>query len=401
MKRASSADEQTIRRGAMRIGLQTVAAVGLTVVLLTAVGVLVVLTSQRSAETDMINAALDRADDVDDPPAGMWLVIQRAGQLSASPGLPQGFPDQEELRLVTTERSARTVDVEADGTEYRVSTRLYGPDGVIQGVVDLTADHEQRTRLVGAFLATGLAGLVLAGVIGLWLARRAMAPMAAALALQRRFVADAGHELRTPLTLLSTRAQLLRRSLPDSARSDVDSLVRDTHRLAGILDDLLLTADRSLPRERVEVGELVWDIVDSAQASADEQNVSITVDDTGSFAMSGAPMSLRRALNALLDNAVRHAAGQVRVTVGRDGRSGFVDVTDDGPGLDPEIRSTLFTRFATTPADGARGGPRRYGLGLALVSEIAAQHGGSIEVNEDQGTTFRLRLPADFEGRQR
>ena len=62
-------------------------------------------------------------------------------------------------------------------------------------------------------LTAGAAGLVLAAAAGTWLSRRALEPLSAVLALQRRFVADAGHELRTPLTLIGTRAQLLRRRL--------------------------------------------------------------------------------------------------------------------------------------------------------------------------------------------
>ncbi len=99
-----------------------------------------------------------------------------------------------------------------------------------------------------AMLVAGGLGLVLAVLAGAWFARRAVRPLAAALALQRRFVADASHELRTPLTLLSTRTQLLRRHLRRGADADeltgeVDGVVTDARQLADILDDLLLAAD--------------------------------------------------------------------------------------------------------------------------------------------------------------
>jgi signal transduction histidine kinase len=232
--------------------------------------------------------------------------------------------------------------------------------------------------------------------------------MAEALALQRRFVADAGHELRTPLTLLSTRAQLVRRLLtqdtdPDLVRSDVDGLVRDAHHLADILDDLLLAADprESAGGELVQLAVVAAQAVDSARPLAEERGVTLEcVVRTEPPRVVGAPASLRRAVIALLDNAIRHAGGSVRLTVGVGGHDAVVDVTDDGPGLDPDLVPTLFARFATSPTGSRPGGRRRYGLGLALVSEIVARHGGSVTVVDTgrPGATFRLRLPVGDHG---
>ncbi|HEX9339501.1 MAG TPA: HAMP domain-containing sensor histidine kinase, partial [Pseudonocardiaceae bacterium] len=209
----------------------------------------------------------------------------------------------------------------------------------------------------------------------------------------------------TPLTLLSTRAQLIRRSVrqgadPDTLRSDVDGLVRDAHQLTDILDDLLLAAD---PRELsddelVDLPAVAGQAVDSARPLADERGVRLacTTIEAPPLVV-GARASLRRAMIALLDNAIRHADGEVRLTVGRSGRHAVIDVADDGPGIDPDLVPTLFERFATAPADGRAGAHRRYGLGLALVSEIAARHGGSVSLvdNGRPGATFRLRLPTD------
>ena len=80
-------------------------------------------------------------------------------------------------------------------------------------MVSLLDQHQERERIIGALALAGGAGLVLATLAAVVLARRAVSPMAQALESQRRFVADAGHELRTPLTLLSTRAQLLARRI--------------------------------------------------------------------------------------------------------------------------------------------------------------------------------------------
>jgi signal transduction histidine kinase len=397
------ADEQVLRRTALRVGLQTAAAVAVTVVGLAAVAVFVMLQGQHHADNDLMNTAIARTD-VIDPPAGTWVVIQHGDLQEATPGLPPGLPDIGEIRQVTANGVARSVETSIRQRDYRVDTQPLADGGVIQAILDLDPDHAEQSRMLVAFLASGIAGLVVAAAVGFWLARRAVAPMADALALQRRFVADAGHELRTPLTLLSTRAQLIRRSArdsmdPDTLRSDVDGLVRDAHQLTDILDDLLLAADprRISDSELVELPALVSQAVDSARPLADEHGVALSCTTTDEPPpVAGASASLRRAVIALLDNAIRHANGQVRLTIGTSGTNAVIDVADDGPGLAPDAVPTVFARFATSPADGRPGTRRRYGLGLALVSEIAARHGGSVSVidTDGPGATFRLRLPA-------
>ena len=404
---ARSADERTLRATAWRIGVQTAAGVALTVLVLAAIGVGVVLHAQHRAQDDLINSAITRADDdVSDPPDGVWLAAQTGDTVITSPGMPSGLPDRDQLRRTVADRVTRSEDVRVGGHEYRVRTAVAG-DRVIQAVLDLAGDHAQRTDLVMAFLVSGAVGLLLAAAAGTWLARRAVAPLAHALALQRRFVADASHELRTPLTLISTRAQLIRRSLgqvadPAALRPEVDRLVRDTRQLADILDDLLVAAAPDpQPAEPVDLAALLRDVVDAARPLADQHAVTLTLttdpggDPGGGGTVPGSAAALRRAVTALLDNAVRHARGQVRVTLGEWGGDAVVDVADDGPGIAPDRLPTLFTRFATTPADGAVGARRRYGLGLSLVNEVAARHGGSIAVADTGagGATFRLRLP--------
>jgi signal transduction histidine kinase len=262
--------------------------------------------------------------------------------------------------------------------------------------------------LVAACLICGAVGLLMSVVVGVWLGRRAVTPLTEALALQRRFVADAGHELRTPLTLLSTRAQLLGQSLRTGAdttsmQSDVDGLVADARHLSGILDDLLVAADpRDVPTDEfVALPGLVTQIVESVRPLADERGISVSVtSEDEPTPVTGNRASLRRAVTALLDNAVRHANSTVRVSVSAQGRDVLVDVVDDGPGIAADVRTTLFDRFTSSSSDAATGDRRRYGLGLALVGEVADQHGGVVSVVDagHQGATLRLRLPAARNG---
>jgi signal transduction histidine kinase len=154
--------------------------------------------------------------------------------------------------------------------------------------------------------------------------------------------------------------------------------------------------------------------VAAATTVAAERSVTVALSDrTRPVRVRGTRGGLRRALTALLDNAVRHADSTVTVTVTMEQSESraVVDVIDDGPGIDPAILPRMFERFASAaPAAGdgvqtARQQRRRYGLGLALVSEIAARHGGTISAHPapDGGAVLRLTLPAvtdgDSEGR--
>lgn len=403
-ERARSADVRIVRRAAWRIGLQTACAVALASVGFAAAAVLVVLGAQHRNDSELIRMAIAQADDVTDPPAGMWLVIREHGVETATPGLPAGLPDQRQIDLVAADRVTRSADLHAHRHEYQVRT-VAQPDGrVVQAMLDLSSDRAERFGLVEAFAITGLIGLPLAAAAGVWLAPRAVAPLADALALHRRFVADASHELRTPLTLLSTRAQLVRRELEQQAdpaviSADVDELTTDAAHLSEILDDLLVAAH---PRkintdEVVRPQVLVTQAVDAARPMATEYGVELYCDIAGTPPpIAGSSAALRRAVTALLDNAIRHATTEVGVAVSCEGRDVVVDVVDDGPGIAPEIMSTMFDRFATSGGDPDRDGRRRYGLGLALVSEVAAQHGGWVSAlyTDRRGATLRLRLPA-------
>jgi signal transduction histidine kinase len=279
--------------------------------------------------------------------------------------------------------------------QYEIATARRADGVTVQAILDLTANHADRNHLIATMLVTGVLGLLVAGAAGTWLGHRALAPLSAALTLQHRFVADAGHELRTPLTLLGTRAQLLRRRLrrdpttPGRILTELDGVVADSARLTAILEDLLLVADPLADRltEPLDLAEL------ARTADVAGHEVDVRVDAPGAVPVVGSRTALTRALTALVDNGVRHAHTRVTVAARVEGDRAVLEVADDGDGIDPAVAPRLFERFATgaRPTDPGR---RRYGLGLALVAEIAAAHHGSVElVPGGPGARFRLTLP--------
>ncbi|MCM4079607.1 sensor histidine kinase [Paractinoplanes hotanensis] len=212
---------------------------------------------------------------------------------------------------------------------------------------------------------------------------------------QRAFVADAAHELRSPLTNMRTELEVSQR-LPDTDWQALShDLLTDVDRLSRLVDDLLLLARAddgggraiSAPFRSVDLGSLVGDVAD--------RYPSVTyVRPSAPMEVTGEPDALGRVVANLLDNAVRHAKSQVRVTVTAHGTYRLISVTDDGPGIPAADRERVFDRF--TRLDDARardaGGS---GLGLAIVRELVRRHGGTVGLaGADPGLRVDVRLPA-------
>lgn len=273
-------------------------------------------------------------------------------------------------------------------------------DGGGHLVVDLG-----ETVLLVAIL--GLVAIALTAWVAWMASRRAVAPLAEALRVQRHFVADASHELRTPLTVLSTRVQTLERRLARGEPVDdvVARLRADTTAMAEVLDDLLLSAEESEGASgAAPVAPTVRTAASSMEGVAAAAEVRIAIAVIGDAVVALPRVSLSRCVVALVDNAIRHSppGGVVAVSVA-PGKGGAVEIRvgDQGDGIrgiDPE---RVFERFSHA-ADGH--GHRSFGLGLALVRDVASRAGGTVavEATSAEGTTLLLRLPdASSAGRGR
>ncbi len=223
----------------------------------------------------------------------------------------------------------------------------------------------------------------------------------------RNFAADASHELRTPLTVILGYAELYRKGgIPAGEPLDhaIATIESEGTRMQRLTEDLLLLArldqQDQLEAAPVDLDAVLRDTVDNAAAI--DPSTPFDVDSIGSLTVSGDERRLRQVFANLVANAVQHtpAGTPVRVRLSADDGAAIVEVADDGPGIDPELRGRAFDRFS-------RGDRRRRansaedtggtGLGLSIVASIVHAHGGEVEIVEDDrpGATVRITLPRE------
>jgi signal transduction histidine kinase len=234
----------------------------------------------------------------------------------------------------------------------------------------------------------------LAGTLNGMLAR-----LQASTAATRRFAADAGHELRTPLTSLRANLDALARN-PDLPEAERAELLRESsaeqdrivHLLEGLQALARGEAAEALPREDVELGDLVDAAIYSARRRHPGVVFALREHDGQDGTVHGWANGLRLVADNLLENAALHGAGRVDVDLAREDGGWLLRIADDGPGIPEQERERVLEPFARGHAVTAQG----TGLGLAIVAQQVGLHGGELRLTGSElgGLAVEVRLPA-------
>jgi two-component system OmpR family sensor kinase len=223
----------------------------------------------------------------------------------------------------------------------------------------------------------------------------------------RQFVADASHELRTPLTSVRGYLELFRQGAfrkPEQLDDVVRRLSAEATRMHELVDDLLVLASldegRPLRIDEVDVGQLVRDAAQDAQATQPGRHFEVAVPEE-TPTVHGDEALLVQLVGILVANALTHtpATAPVELSVIPGETDVTVVVADGGPGLEAELAERVFDRFwrgelsRTRSASNSRSGST--GLGLAIARSITDSHGGSIALDTapGEGCTFTIRIP--------
>jgi signal transduction histidine kinase len=443
-----------MRRLPIRVRLTAVFAVAMVVVL--AGAALFVYVRLREDLNEELNAALaaraaavatqadPAAGAAGDPEESISQVLSAGGRVIAS----RGGSDAPALSPRLARAAARgPVVVERriagmEGTVRVLGRPLPGRPRTVVAVGQSLGDRDEAlASLVSSFAIGGSVAVLLASLLGYGLATAALRPVeamrrrAAAVSLdgdestlplpaardevrrlgetlnamlerlrrsferERRFVADASHEMRTPIAVLKTELEtLLKGDHSPETREALEAAADEADHLAHLAEDLLVltrAADGALPvrPERLDARAQLEAARARFGRRAVQQERRIDVDAPEGLAIDADPLRLRQALGNLVDNALRHGAGDIELSARAVDGGTAVDVADHGEGFADEVLARAFERFARGDAARTRGGA---GLGLAIVRAIAGAHGGhaSIVRGAEGEACVRLWLPA-------
>ncbi|HEV7460579.1 MAG TPA: HAMP domain-containing sensor histidine kinase [Solirubrobacteraceae bacterium] len=350
-------------------------------------------------------------------PSGHLQFVSPSGRVTAPPDEGATIPASASAKRIAARGTGRELtDTHVRGVHLRVLTVGRGSQGAIQVARPLKEEDDVLRNLVIVLVIIGAAGIAVAGLLGLFVARTALAPIArftrrtekltgdpdlslrlevegkdelarlarsfnatldaleSSVASQRHLVADASHELRTPIASLRANVQTLEeahRLSPEEARSLHADIVEELDELTALVGDVVELARD--PRTSAEVDDVRLDEIAAAQVERAQRRAgNLTFEtDLEPTIVSGQPDRINRAVSNLLDNARKWSPpdGTIQVSL----LDGTLAVRDHGPGFDEVDLPHVFDRFYRAGA--ARSMPGS-GLGLAIVRQAAMSHGG-------------------------
>lgn len=307
-------------------------------------------------------------------------------------------------------------DLEAEGRDEPVRLALLRHpvmrgDGAYLGSVYAATNVDgvlaHLDQLLRIMFALALGFVVLASAGAWWMADRSLLPLRRALVQQREFIANASHELRGPLTVMQTALAMVEREAGDRLgefhRQSIKDARAETRRLGDMAAQLLMLARADagaleLQRAPLDLVAVIEPLIRLRQPCATAKGQQLNANLPPVANSSGNVNLLTQAFSAALDNALHYTprGGRIDLRLTSKGPDWQLVITDDGPGMDAQVRANAFTRFFR--ADSARsrqnGGA---GLGLSIMREIIELHGGRahIESQPGAGTKLLVSLPRE------
>jgi two-component system heavy metal sensor histidine kinase CusS len=288
----------------------------------------------------------------------------------------------------------------ASGLGYWTAGRALKPVRAIAGAARDISEHDLHRRL-----ALNLPGDELGELAETF--NGMLARLEEGFSTLQRFTADAAHELRAPLAMIRAELEvsLERGRSTEDYQATHRLVLSEVERMARLADQLLLLARADAgslaPRfERFDLSDLLEETVDRWRLLARARGVGLALDPLAPGTIWADRELLRRLVDNLIDNAIRHSppGEEVTLTAGHRDARWHLEVADAGPGVPDAVRQRLFERF--TRGDPARGRETGgAGLGLALCAVIADLHGGTVELTPPNGPPpgahFLVELASD------
>ena len=294
------------------------------------------------------------------------------------------------------------------GTDYfrtLSSKMLMGKNVVIvEFWININPTKQVLKTLLMIMWVALIAGVLIAAVAGLFLARRALKPIQAAWDRQQQFVSDASHEIRTPLTIIQSRIEMLLQTPQAKVQEKVNDIsisLRETRRLSKLVSQLLTLARSDANQIELDLSPLTLNTV-LRQVFEQFEELAVYQDKQLTLNISEKPMEIlgdkgriHQVLVIFLDNALKFTGegGEITMIGRQEGNNVVIEIKDNGIGIKPEHLPHVFDRFFQ--ADPSRTDREGTGLGLSIAKWIIEKHKGrlSVESTVGQGTQFTMVFP--------
>ncbi len=269
--------------------------------------------------------------------------------------------------------------------------------------VSTIRNNEERTasnNLALELLYINLGVLTIGGVISYLLARRSLMPIEKAHAAQSRFTSDASHELRTPLAVMRTEIEVAlkdEKATASELRETLSSNLEEVNKLSH-LSEMLLNLSRientKLKMAPINLNKITHGAVKMFCVEPERVKIKSSVSQPIVY---GSEMAITDLVKVLVDNAMQYSPKDSKIYINMSKQDSYAkfEITNSGPGIQPDKMDHLFERFYRADASRTENGHKSYGLGLALAKSIVDLHNGRLFVTStpDKTTTFSFLLP--------
>ena len=275
---------------------------------------------------------------------------------------------------------------------YIVSHR---PDYTLVAFMDNTVSESGLNTLLHNILIIGSAAIIVLFFISLYLSKRIIQPLEESDRQQKQFISDASHELKTPVAVIETNAEMLSREIGENEW--LANILYENERMGGLVKQLLdlsRAENAELPMESVDFSRVVTGEALALEMLAFDRGQVFRSDLEEGILLTGSKTQLTQLVSILLDNAIRHSAGnEIGITLKRQGHHAVLNVVNDGDEIPQDKLEHLFDRFYRV--DEARNSEgQHYGLGLSIAKAVAEKHDGSISVSCQNGKIrFIVSIP--------
>lgn len=399
--------------------------------------------AQASSYIEAENGAVKFDESMPDTESGVYFqIFDSDGQSVYSYGIPGDIsaltPDFNQPRILS-----------AGGTSWMIYDQKITEDnsqiGWVRSVKSLKYIDETLRNLFVVFLCLCPAFLILALLIGYFLVRRTLLPidqitaaaskigrgdlsqrlnmkntgdevgrlsatfdemierLEAAFLAEKQFTSDASHELRTPVAVITAYAEnaIGDDSSPEEQHQAMEVILKESKKMSATISSLLMLTRGDQRKyqpnlELLDLAQLIEDVADEVEMSAEQKNVSISISTRGPALLMMDQTLMTNLLLNLLGNAVKYSniGGHVEITLFPEQKNVVLKIKDDGIGISKEDLPKVFNRFFRSEHSGDTEGT---GLGLAIVKWIVAVHHGEIRIDSELsvGTTVTVHFPVD------